>query len=478
MFPLAAHQLPDAVRRIATPTAGASLEATRAFRKGDILWSEPPLMSLRHSFSQRCTDSCGQCMRPLGTLSSALSRLLSLQDKPNADYRIIERLLNDKTSDSLLSKHIPCPRGCNTCFCSTQCATEASASWHGTLCSLRGQQRVAWGEFVQFAMRHCEGFILAGLVYAAVISDIERGCLLESSMRRFWCFENEQIPWPDIARFGVDLRGEMSTQDWHARRAVALKESFQLLCMALQPEAEQQSPNVEVLFDETLYSKLCGQIELTTIWISVPITPCLRNDRMHPKLMAEIKRSGIDMLFKSLVLKAQEADNEYRVPMRPADGETRSFTLSDALDRLRNESVKNSDHCNVFPDVQGMGFFKHISYINHSCCPNVVLEYRSNSNAASVVACRDVNDGDELSLAYLDFTVPWRLGDRHKHLLEGYGFVCTCDRCVGEAKEFDCVARGKKRKYEAHTRGLEFRAARTILGRIDDRVRFDANSSP
>ena len=65
--------------------------------------------------------------------------------------------------------------------------------------------------------------------------------------------------------------------------------------------------------------------------------------------------------------------------------------------------------------------------MNHSCVPNVRVEYASGSNVAFVIANRDIEEGEELCISYVDESFTY---DERKANLAHYGFVCDCARCA------------------------------------------------
>ncbi|KAK5631124.1 hypothetical protein RRF57_006839 [Xylaria bambusicola] len=76
--------------------------------------------------------------------------------------------------------------------------------------------------------------------------------------------------------------------------------------------------------------------------------------------------------------------------------------------------------------------FTIISRINHSCRPNCVYYFDSNTFSQNVVAVRDIQPGEELSIAYIDPVLPQ--SERQKRL-KSWGFECSCERCSVNATQ-------------------------------------------
>ena len=82
------------------------------------------------------------------------------------------------------------------------------------------------------------------------------------------------------------------------------------------------------------------------------------------------------------------------------------------------------------PDKQFMGVYLQASKINHSCSPNVFATWVNDGDAIShIVALRDIMEGEELLVNYVDDE---ELEERQGKLLEGWGFVCKCKKCIME----------------------------------------------
>ncbi|PWW78656.1 SET domain-containing protein [Tuber magnatum] len=78
--------------------------------------------------------------------------------------------------------------------------------------------------------------------------------------------------------------------------------------------------------------------------------------------------------------------------------------------------------------------FNAMSRINHSCIPNVELEWSEDRELMGVFAKRDLAAGDEIFRSYFEEEVGHRLVEvRREYLKGGWAFECGCKRCVNEA---------------------------------------------
>jgi hypothetical protein len=79
-----------------------------------------------------------------------------------------------------------------------------------------------------------------------------------------------------------------------------------------------------------------------------------------------------------------------------------------------------------------VGLFQLLSFVNHSCAPNARLLFLENHHG-SLVAQQDIHKGDEITIAYVNPELPYKV--RSYHLEQIYGFKCTCEKCSEEMKQ-------------------------------------------
>ncbi|BDA44739.1 probable N-lysine methyltransferase SMYD2 at C-terminar half [Coccomyxa sp. Obi] len=82
-------------------------------------------------------------------------------------------------------------------------------------------------------------------------------------------------------------------------------------------------------------------------------------------------------------------------------------------------------------ELIGRELYIRASLLNHSCRPNCVVA-RSTATAA-VHALRDIEEGEELTISYIDLGLP--PSARCDELRKNFFFECTCDRCTEERAE-------------------------------------------
>lgn len=67
------------------------------------------------------------------------------------------------------------------------------------------------------------------------------------------------------------------------------------------------------------------------------------------------------------------------------------------------------------------------SFYNHDCDPNTHIVWLENADA-KLKALRDIEEGEELRICYIDTSMD--VNARQRILADGFGFECHCHRCL------------------------------------------------
>lgn len=100
------------------------------------------------------------------------------------------------------------------------------------------------------------------------------------------------------------------------------------------------------------------------------------------------------------------------------------------------------------------GLFVLHSHLNHSCTPNTSIRHLNPANIQriSVLSKRLILPSEELVVSYVDPNAD--VWNRRRKLKEwGFG-ICTCERCVEEAKSAPKGEEGEKVQLEDELRGF------------------------
>ncbi|KAH8113219.1 MAS20-domain-containing protein [Phellopilus nigrolimitatus] len=113
-----------------------------------------------------------------------------------------------------------------------------------------------------------------------------------------------------------------------------------------------------------------------------------------------------------------------------AEGRDDESTLTETSDRTRTP-------CGTAKQI-GSGLYFVSSYLGHSCSPSARPSFSSGTSELHLVATRDITEGEELTMAYVDVEqhadeTPMQARVRRRaELSRGWKFSCTCAKCEGE----------------------------------------------
>ena len=85
------------------------------------------------------------------------------------------------------------------------------------------------------------------------------------------------------------------------------------------------------------------------------------------------------------------------------------------------------------------GVYKLLSRINHSCCPNVICQWRAETPLKiEVIAATSIRKGKELAVSYIgDDIFALDTYEERRQQLENWNFQCSCEVCSLSAEERD-----------------------------------------
>lgn len=129
----------------------------------------------------------------------------------------------------------------------------------------------------------------------------------------------------------------------------------------------------------------------------------------------------------------------------PLGDEERS-SLDKFIDNLYDEIQENSGN---FLNNEGVGLYTLQSSINHSCTPNAEPTFLHNNHRLSLVALKDIQEGEEICISYLDECMLLRSRhSRRKELMANYLFLCDCPKCKDQASDPDVTSEEEEEEEE------------------------------
>ncbi|XP_071948509.1 protein-lysine N-trimethyltransferase SMYD5-like isoform X2 [Antedon mediterranea] len=91
-----------------------------------------------------------------------------------------------------------------------------------------------------------------------------------------------------------------------------------------------------------------------------------------------------------------------------------------------------------FLNCEGSALYSLQSCCNHSCDPNAEVQFLDQNSTMSLVALKNIAEGDEINICYLDECAQTRSRHSRQKLLKlNYLFVCDCSKCREQCDDPD-----------------------------------------
>ena len=431
--------------RVSRCDKGKGLFAARAFAEGEVVLTEPPLAAIQHERNTPAALACAHCFQYLVSVEHQVARRLLRRAVPAAaageehpgdagddgdpvapdsdedeDARLppvdaaqleLHALLDGRkrlpqAEHFPLPCPLPCPGGCDAQFCSAECATTCWDAYHSLLCPGQGglcADKAQLRSFRAHARRSNDIFFLAAKIVAivalraqAALGGQQEACTASEAQR----FEALRVAWTPCAA--------AHRLPWHA-------------CVAMPPDVP---PSGAAAFRDSLRRladasrrRLAG-----ALGVHAQLFPALFHPDTFAHIIGMFELNNLDVVVESPVERyflhvddLVEGSAERQAAMEV------SQPLLDALD------------AGYATHLDGTGFFPLVACINHSCDPSLASTKgeRDVDGKAVLVATRDIQQGEELFVSYIDASEGSSPGQRRQELRD-YGFVCACTRCVRE----------------------------------------------
>ncbi|EKX73221.1 conserved hypothetical protein [Theileria equi strain WA] len=361
---------------------------------------EKPLLSFLHFYSKKCSLICDCCHRGVGSLLDNINHILEITRR-NIDPKIEDILLRNDIFNQNLYGHpyIKCPFNCGTVYCSKKCL-DSSNGVHSLLCgNIDYITQEKWSLFKRHAIKNHENFYFAGLVYVRIIFDAINGKPIKVWLDKLAEFYSK--PWDTLS-------SSLECTDYPPKNRLELViESFQLLGAALKHfEEDLEDSGKEELFSIGFYLRLLGTMDLVCVDIEIP--------------------SPLNKIILDLYNRNREEIQAILHELQNVIAIIRGETIS------MNEIEKCIESMELFPDIIGLGIFDNISKMNHSCRPNVEIDYVDDNTARINLLC-NISAGQEATISYINEEDVFEI--RQKKLSTNYGFQCDCNKCLEEESQ-------------------------------------------
>jgi SET domain len=406
---------------------GRHLVAARTIKKGELIFCERPLCSLQSlenvhqgALACRCCRAfCGGPSLCLKLASGSLER---------------ENIFND-------SNLIPCRQKCGEVFCSKECEQDF---WlcHEHLCTGPiDDENHPLLQWKRHAIENNEIFLLVGDVVASIVAHPDL-------MDTFHDFS--MIPWWNVATLSfANSSDSTEALELSSQCKNLCEESSKLLNDVLKLKG------VERDFVTPLFiGQVIGAFEQNSMGIRARHPLCrdilsmkaLRYHQ-HDDVVSCLGKAGFlgcdddDMSLEEETATETSMSGMQVAPIDECDTSERkdSYAMSpddvaEILASLNIDEHSGEDDLDaIFSPLDGTAMYNLICKMNHSCCPNVVVVYRSlewgEPLVAQCIAQHDIDEGEELCISYIDANQPFSV--RSFELLN-YGFACNCTKCFSD----------------------------------------------
>jgi hypothetical protein len=414
---------------------GMGVLAKRNIASGERIYTDKPLVSIQHTANRRFVNACQNCHVGLGSIRAQISQILSEERFQGIDLSC----LPDTGKDIIYC-------GCGEIYCSIECASEAFNKHHRFLCvSETGASSQAVSDF-KFYCLSIEGcgdnlLLLAQLLCVLVRQSEASTDGFEKNIQHLLSYTNR--PFHEVAR---PPSGSDRDTEWIEWLETTIGEAFELLRIALSPQHDIFSrffSNKSEAF--LVMSRLLAMFELNNIDISipsklsetmkvlstsVPLVPILREKEVVMRLLWNDEARGIYEEEDGDEMDDEEEEEEEVMDESPEHhgcGDVDEM-IEQVREQVSHLSLTELLDCE-YPDFHGTGFFTSVARTNHSCEPNVGMDFDDGNAVVSCKALRDMVPGQELRMSYIarpeEKSVAVRQGQ-----LKDYLFDCRCSRCI------------------------------------------------
>ncbi|KAJ8921624.1 hypothetical protein NQ315_010533 [Exocentrus adspersus] len=370
----------DVEVRLSHISKGKGLFAKRKINKGSVIFEEDPLVSCQFSWNEAYKyRACNHCLRPLETAQENVIRLTG----HNVDLPYPECCTTNK------SNIVSCEM-CGVEYCSVECLTAAFNIYHKTLC-LQTKDRNLTHPLEQ--------------------------------VNEAW----KQVHYPPETSSIMLIVRLLARIIQSSNQDTAIEETLQFCHRTVNEDAE--------LAHNLLGEKFASQISLLHSLV-VAAMP-------HDCIQQFLTPAGFQSLLALIGTNGQGVGTS---AISQWVNKTSDLTLSDeereALDSFIDNLYEEMDkHSGTFLNNEGVALYSLQSACNHSCVPNAEPTFVHNNHKLSLVAVKDIEEGEEIFTSYLDECMLERSRhSRRKELMKNYLFVCKCLKCEEQTEQPDVTS--------------------------------------
>ncbi|XP_004343338.2 SMYD5 protein [Capsaspora owczarzaki ATCC 30864] len=381
--------------RVEDARKGRGLFATQAFKKGDIVFTEAPLVCAQFLWNEAYGyKACHQCMRSLESPGEMAARLAtapttvvaagSAVAKPRTPFEL--PFMDQCNLTIATQQDIVTCETCSLVFCNAACRDAAMESHHRILCTRNDADHPL--QLLQSAWKsiHYPPETTSIMLLARIIAMLRQG-LDKNSKDAFTAFQQ-------FYRCYADAEGHF-------------------IHKFLDKKYDKQLAFIQELFKTALYDDRIPELFTTHGFRSL-------------LALVGMNGQGVGTTALDMYLVAVE-----RLNLSESDAKTRDQFVEKLLDDI-------DEHSGEFDACEGSALYCLQSCCNHNCQPNAVPTFTENNATLHMRAERDISAGDEICISYLTPEQRhMRRSRRMATLRENYLFMCACAKCEVQKAELD-----------------------------------------
>jgi SET and MYND domain-containing protein 5 len=366
--------------RIISEKKNRGLVAKQNIAQNEVIFSEEPLVAAQFTWNEFYQyKACEYCMRPLETTEENIARLT--EDR-NFKLQYLKEICSvDK------SKFVECP-SCHLSYCSEECRQNAFNSYHQTLClgKDRFNENHPLNQILELWKQvHLPPETTTIMLVFKLVAIIKQSQDKNAIIQKLLKFESNLT--------NGNMKHKLIGENFFYQIEFLRKQLNEIFINYLYVK------ECEPLFSEYGFKQLFGLIGrnsqgIGTSPLSEWVNKCTKSFGNDKSKLKQFNKY-IDKLY-------------------------------DRLDKYAGQ----------FLNSEGSALYELQSCANHSCIPNAEIVFPNNNNVVSLKALRDIQQGEEITISYLDeCSLTRSRHSRQKILKENYLFLCDCEKCLNEANQ-------------------------------------------